>query len=631
AYSEHLLSIALLALPVQLSSSEPLLAYNLSLLVSYPLAAYGMYLLMLYGTRRRDAAFIAGLIFGFASYRFAALGHMQLLHFQWLPFAVLRVERFMRGGGSSSGARTGLATFLVFLLLQLLASWYLAVFAGLILGLHLIAMLLQGRAPLRRTALLLGMLAAVGLLMLPLALPYVRLLDSLREARPLSFALSLAAAPTDFAAAPPFNRLFGPLTASLRGRPGFTPEHTLFLGAAAPALALVALATCTMKRRRCPGFFLLPSLAAVLAVSFLLTFPGPYAVLAHLFPPTTVVRAPARWVIPGLFGLAGLAGLGSAYLLSKLTSPRRRGMLLSLICLLLVAESWAAPIPLAQVDNRQSLNPVYRYLARQPQDFVLVELPLHAAPAPEYPEGKRLYASTLGWWPLVNGYSGYTPPRQMELGRALSNFPDPQAVAALQELAGSFQPRRLLLLVHPDEAPFNRPAWEESTRWQVEKNPAFLPLGRFRGDDLYQVQPPSSPWRRLAAFGDPPLVELVGLRLVDQTHQPSPAVVETNRALVLYWRALARLEIDWTVFVHLRAADGFVRSQADGPPVHGRFPTSSWESGVVVQDIHPLPQEDWSQVDHLFIGLYDPATGAREPAFGPDGRRLPDDGFTFTE
>ncbi|RME50344.1 MAG: hypothetical protein D6790_21375, partial [Caldilineae bacterium] len=33
AYSEHLLSIALLALPVQLSSSEPLLAYNLSLLV----------------------------------------------------------------------------------------------------------------------------------------------------------------------------------------------------------------------------------------------------------------------------------------------------------------------------------------------------------------------------------------------------------------------------------------------------------------------------------------------------------------------------------------------------------------------------------------------------------------------
>ncbi|HXV98910.1 MAG TPA: hypothetical protein VEC93_10860, partial [Anaerolineae bacterium] len=47
AYSEHLFSSALLALPLQLISAEPIAAYNISLLITFPLAAFGMYLLAL--------------------------------------------------------------------------------------------------------------------------------------------------------------------------------------------------------------------------------------------------------------------------------------------------------------------------------------------------------------------------------------------------------------------------------------------------------------------------------------------------------------------------------------------------------------------------------------------------------
>ncbi|RME75149.1 MAG: hypothetical protein D6784_08525 [Chloroflexi bacterium] len=668
AYSEHLLSLALLVLPLQLFSGEPLVAYNLALLASYPLAAYGMYLLTLRWTRRRDAAFIAGLVFGFAPYRFAAIAHLQLLSFQWLPFVILSFEfltnyqfsifnfqlaHWLIGSlkigslphwpfgslkiGSSAHWPFGslkigslalwlfgslIIESLIFLLLQVLASWYLAVFSGLILGLYLAGKILLDRVARRRLAPVAGVLVAAGLLTLPLALPYLRLFSSLHEARPLSTALMLAAAPTDFAAAAPFNRLFGPLTAGLRARPGFTEEHTLFLGLAAPLLALLALAT-SFRRGRSPRVLIL---AGVLALSLLLTFPGPYAWLSALFPPATVIRAPARWVIPGLFALAGLAGLGGAHLLERLSGPRRV-VLFSLTCLLLVAESWSVPVPLAKVDNRQTLNPVYRYLAGQPPDFALLELPLHSAPAPEYPEVKRLYASTAGWWPLVNGYSGYTPPRQMALGRALSGFPNPPAREALQKLAASFD-RRLLVLVHPGEAPFDRSEWEESARWQVEKDPTFVPLGRFLGDDLYRVEP-SPRLERLAVFGDPPVIELAGQRLVELTLQPSPEEVQTRRALVLVWRAVSPPGRDWTVFVHLRAADGFVRSQADGPPVSGHFPASAWPAGEAVQDVHRLPEEDWSQVDHLAVGLYDPATGERLPAFGPDGRRLTDDALVI--
>jgi hypothetical protein len=51
-----------------------------------------MYLLALHWTHQRSTAFIAGLIFAFAPYRFAAIAHLQLLTFQWLPFIILFVD-----------------------------------------------------------------------------------------------------------------------------------------------------------------------------------------------------------------------------------------------------------------------------------------------------------------------------------------------------------------------------------------------------------------------------------------------------------------------------------------------------------------------------------------------------------
>ena len=36
-------------------------------------------------------------------------------------------------------------------------------------------------------------------------------------------------------------------------------------------------------------------------------------------------------------------------------------------------------------------------------------------------------------------------------------------------------------------------------------------------------------------------------------------------------------------------------------------------------------RDDFSQIDHLAIGLYDPISGERLPAYGPDDRRLPED------
>jgi hypothetical protein len=79
--------------------------------------------------------------------------------------------------------------------------------------------------------------------------------------------------------------------------------------------------------------------------------------------------------------------------------------------------------------------------------------------------------------------------------------------------------------------------------------------------------------------------------------------------VTLYWRASARQPIAYTVFVHVRDADGHIISQSDGPPLGGLYPTDAWLPGQIVTDVHALM---WTpQVESLAVGLYDPTTMQR--------------------
>jgi len=528
AYSEHLLSTALLALPIQLISNEPILAYNLSLLATFPLAGFSMYLLALHWTKQRSAAFIAGLIFAFAPYRFAAIAHIQLLTIQWLPLAMLFLDKIVTGATQGANTRSSARpyhylAFSSFLVLQILTSWYLAIYAALIMAVYLIIALLARQLTSTTIIRLALTFLIVVLLIFPFVSPYLALVNDFREARPLSLALSFAAQPTDFMAATPFNRLFGPLTTPFRTRSGFTEENMLYVGIVTPILAIIAtivLFTHFTKRKIRFGlamahFQRLVALSSLLmlVITLALVFPTPYTFVANLIPPSTIVRVPARWIIPALFALSSLAAFGYAIIYTQISRSKFKFLisnsLLAFCVLFLIVETFSSPIPLAPVENRTTLNPAYQWLADQPADFALIELPLHSAPDPEFPEVKRLYASTLGWWPLVNGYSGFTPPRQPELAQSIANFPYDQSIPALQNFQLPITNHQsFFLLIHPGEAPLNRTQWETTDRWYAERNPALYPIGQFQGDYLYQILPPTQP-----ASPTPPSPPLVNYQL----------------------------------------------------------------------------------------------------------------------
>ena len=95
-FSENLLGLSLISTPLSWLGLKPQAAYNVVFLLTFPLSAIGAYLLTFELTQRRDAAFIAGLLFAFAPYRIAHLPQIQSLASFPMPFALLGLHRYLR-------------------------------------------------------------------------------------------------------------------------------------------------------------------------------------------------------------------------------------------------------------------------------------------------------------------------------------------------------------------------------------------------------------------------------------------------------------------------------------------------------------------------------------------------------
>jgi hypothetical protein len=97
---------------------------------------------------------------------------------------------------------------------------------------------------------------------------------------------------------------------------------------------------------------------------------------------------------------------------------------------------------------------------------------------------------------------------------------------------------------------------------------------------------------------------------------PGSAVSAANPLPVtLLWKASATADAPYTVFVHLRGADGQIIAQADGEPLDGKRPTTTWLTGEYLVDQHALTFNDlgksYTGPATLVVGLYDASSGKR--------------------
>ncbi len=91
--------------------------------------------------------------------------------------------------------------------------------------------------------------------------------------------------------------------------------------------------------------------------------------------------------------------------------------------------------------------------------------------------------------------------------------------------------------------------------------------------------------------------------------------------VTLHWWAMSPMREDYTVFVQLLDDERRVRWQQDIMPAFGARPTSGWQPGEVIQDIHeiPLPADAPPGVYRVEIGVYSPITWQRLHVLDQDG------------
>lgn len=407
AYSELNLFAGAIASPVYwLTGGNAYAAANFALLAAFVLSGTGMYLLCREVSGDRRAAVVGGVAYAFCPHVFGHLPHIQLLMTGGLPFSLLAFHRMLERPTPTRGALLGLA-----MALQAYACAYYSVFVLLMVGYAVLLL-----APLRRSftswpywkAVLSGAVVSI-VLSAPLVATMLFLQESGFE-RTLDGSRRYVADWRTYLASG--NLLHAWMLAHIGSW-----KELLFPGFIAVVFGLIAIPLGWRSGgRRREAVLLYGGLTVAAGWASFGPDAGLYTLLYRVIPTFSMLRAPSRFGLIVVFGLAVLASLAVAWLLERL--PRAAAPTVAAI---LIAGAVAeAQIPLT-FDPVLEPHPAYRMLATLPDGPVL-ELPIYSR-ALGFRRSRYMLDSTWHWKPLVDAYSDYIPPDFDARAEALADFP----------------------------------------------------------------------------------------------------------------------------------------------------------------------------------------------------------------
>jgi len=155
---------------------------------------------------------------------------------------------------------------------------------------------------------------------------------------------------------------------------------------------------------------------------------------------------------------------------------------------------------------------------------------------------------------------------------------------------------------------------------------AYGPNGELMGDNARFQQIKILPRAEAEApnpvnfnFGN--RIALIGYDMDRRTASPGDTI-----HLTLYWQALAKMEEDYVVFVHLLWGKDQIWARVDSQPLDGAAPTSTWQLGQIVEDRYELTTKPDTPPGayEIEVGLYLPQAGERLGILGSEGRLLGD-------
>jgi hypothetical protein len=417
AFSEHLFVQALIGAPLLWAGVPTLVVHNLLILAGFALTGWVMALVMRRWTGSWTAGIVAGMILAFNSHSLSRIAHLQAVHVEFLPLAMLALDRLLAAPRVRSALKLALA-----FVLQSLTSNYLLTFmtfgmagAGLSRANEWLG---KGRW---RTFGFIALAAVIALVALaPFLLPYVQAKQAQGLSRSLEETSRYAASWQDYFSA------VGNIHYRTWSAPFWRGEGApLFPGFVAILLAGVTCMTGIAWRNRAARMWLALGVAGFL-LSFGTSLPG-YAVLYHVVPLLQGIRASVRFGFLVIAAVAALAGFGLAFLQSR--QRARAGALTAAALVLVTAEALRIPVGYREPHRTP---PVYEFL-RSEADAVLVELPM-PEPRNFHENGPFMLHAAVHWRPMLNGYSGFLPRSYVTHYERLRGFPDEASLAYLREL-----------------------------------------------------------------------------------------------------------------------------------------------------------------------------------------------------
>jgi len=465
--SETTLSNTIPALPLTLLWGE-VVAYNVAMWVTFVLSGFGMYLLIVHLTRNQLAGVFSGIAFALCPYRMAHLGagHLPLMGTQWLPLLILYLDRMVTRGQKRDAVMAAL-----FYSLGALSAWYYAYMFALA---GLLYVLIRARPwgqylwqpHFAKSALT---FAVVCLLVLgPFALPMTQVWNEGERPQSLRYVDHFSASVLDLFYPNVMHPLWGVWLAERYSQN--INENMLFVGFVPLALAVVAWIR--RQDRTSTAFGGLSFVFAVLALGTTLHWAGSpvyvpvppsvervftaamsvlstrlamypissyslrvagmvYLPLPTLFlylclPFFSAMRVWGRFGLVTLFGVAVLGGYGLHTLQKSVSLPRRWAPLALALCGLVILEF--APVPYALGACRVEPRAVDEWLAGQPDDFAILELPLSKAL-----NGRTLYAMRTHNKKIVSGYGTFFPRTFIDNRPVLEAFPNAASLALLRD------------------------------------------------------------------------------------------------------------------------------------------------------------------------------------------------------
>jgi len=504
AFSDHLLLQSLLLAPLYAITHDVVLCYNVLLVASLVASALAMHLFVRSAVGTEPGAYLAGAAWGFGSFHFGHLIHLQLQSLYFLPLTFLFLHRVIARRRFRDVVWLGASAAL-----QAISSVYFGIIGAIALavgGLALAAGVGRWRSVtvLKRLA---YSAAIAATLVLPVTMIYARVAQREGFGRNLFEAARNAAYTTSYFQVPPGNVLYG-RTGLLRqqdppvGRPPRTgPERELFPGFVLMALALAG----AWLGWRSDARAMVVTMVAIGAVGFVLSL-GPDGVrplyaAAHRFVfGFAVIRAPARFSVLVVFALSVLAAIAVRELRSpRLPLPGRddgSGLsVANLGVLIALAVMELVHVPLNLVSAPSQHTDLGDWLARESAPGAVAFLPLDR----DVESTPAMVQSLEHRRPIVNGYSGQRPAFYGSFADEINTFPGPDALATLHD-------SRVRFVVTPK--PLDR------------AEPPVTERARFPDGTIYELQWTPDLETKLVAAGavEPPPPGPIPFRLGELAH-----------------------------------------------------------------------------------------------------------------